>query len=485
MKPNFVTKQSVKYRVWDQDQCAEIVNATFRVLERTGCVIQHEGARQLLKNAGCSVDGENVKIPASLMQWAINSAPSTLTLYDRFGQSSLKMAPYEVNYGPVIGDTFILDIETGEKRRAVQADAVNAALVCDALPNIAWSSAVVLVSDCEPELADIIEIRLLLPNTTKPIMCWSHNTENLRDIVEMLEVVTGSPEKLVEKPMGMCLICPVDPLIHTENGLTQIIYSAEKRLPVVYISGISFGCVGPITLAGSIVVGMADTLVGLLVSQLTRKGAPFVVSKFSDNLNMKTGGLSHSRPELLMANAASADVFRYLGLPFCLNHGGTDAGVFNQQYVFDLAINYYNGFLSGTNLNFALGALEGGNSCCLENLVFGDEVISFISRLIEGIEVSPYTLAEDLIHKVGPGGNFMAEEHTCNHVRDFWEPSILVGQTYDQWMESGKKDMNVYLNERVKEIIAKGPQNPLSDEIGRELDAIVERAEKRVSRERK
>ncbi|MEL7566369.1 MAG: trimethylamine methyltransferase family protein [Dehalobacterium sp.] len=267
-----------------------------------------------------------------------------------------------------------------------------------------------------------------------------------------------------------CLICPVDPLIHTDNGLSQIMYLSEKRLPFVYIAGISFGCVGPVTAAGVIVIGLADTLVGLLISQLTRKGAPFIASKFSDNLNMKTGTVSHSRPELLIANGASADVFRYLGLPFCLNHGGTDASAFNQQNVFDIAMGYYNASLSGTNLNYGLGSLESGNSCCLENLIFGDEVVGFVSPLIGGIEVSTYTLAEDLIHKVGPGGNFLVEEHTFKHVRDFWEPSVFASQTYDQWRASNKKDMNVRLNERVKKIIAKGPKYSLSNKIVSKLD---------------
>jgi len=480
MRPNAVKKQSVQYRVWNKQQCAEVANAVFRVLERTGCLIQNKEARHLLKEAGCFLSGERVKIPQTLMRWAIDSAPSAITFYDRFGKPAMKLGPYEVNFGPVIGDTFILDIETGEKRRGLKTDAVNAGLVCDALPNLAWSSAVALVSDCEPQLADIYEIRHLLPHTTKPVMCWSHSTKNLIDILEMFEVVAGSPENLVERPMGICLICPVDPLIHTDNGLSQIIYASKKRFPIVYIAGVSFGCIGPITLAGSIVVGMADTLVGLLISQLTTKGTPFVVSKFSDNLDMKTGTISHSRPELLLANAASADLFRYLDLPFCLNYGGTDTGALNEQYLFDIAINYHHGYLSGTNMNFALGALEGGNSSCLECLVLGDEVISYVGHLIDGIEVSDYTLAEDLIHKVGPGGNFLAEKQTSRHVRDFWEPSFLVGQSHEKWT-AGKRRIGNQLRERVKKIIKQGPQNPLDRRTIKELDVIVERAEKQIN----
>lgn len=482
MKSNFITKQSVQYRVWDDNQCAAVVNAAFRVLERTGCVVHNEKALKLLKDADCSVDGERVRIPASLMQWAIDSAPSAFSIYDRFGRPAMNLEPYESNYGPVLGTMFFLDHETGEKRRGLKSDMVNAALVLEGCPNIGYSSGIVVPSDVEPAISEVHEVHTILPITTKPILYYSQTIDNLRDQVEMLEAVAGGPEKLADKPTGFCLICPVDPLVHTDNGLSQIMYLSEKRLPFVYIAGISFGCVGPVTAAGVIVMGLADTLVGLLISQLTRKGTPFIASKFTDNMDMATGTVSHSLPELLLSNGASADVFRYLGLPFCLNLGGTDAGAFNQQYVFDIATGYYTSALSGTNISFGLGSMEAGNSSCLEDLVFGNEVIGFINAAVEGIEINPYTLAEDVIDNVGPGGNFFAEEQTFKHVRDFWKPSILKSQGYDKWIANGKKDMNVRANERVKELIAKGPQNPLSNDIVKELDAILERAEKRVAK---
>ncbi|HWR09942.1 trimethylamine methyltransferase family protein [Sporomusa sp.] len=482
MKPNFITKQSVQYRVWDQNQCAEVVNATFRVLERTGCLVQNEKARELMKEAGCLIDGDRVRIPASLMEWAVNSAPSQLTFYNQSGQPAAKLAPYEVNFGPTMGDTFILDSETGQKRRGLKSDCAKAAMVCDALPNVTYASGLTLVSDCNPDLAEVYEIRHALPNTTKPMMCWSHSLENFASVVEMFEAVAGGSQKLAERPRALCLICPVDPLIHTDNGLSQVMYAAEKRFPVVYIAGISFGCVGPVTAAGTIAVGMADTLVGLLVSQLTRKGAPFVASKFCDNMNMRTGNVTHSRPELHLANSASADVFRYLKLPFALNTLGTDASCINQQYIFDAATNCYDAWLCGSNWNWGMGVLEGGNSSCLEGLVFYDEAIGFTSRLTEGIEVSPYTLAEDIIDRVGPGGNFFAEEQTAKHVRSFWEPYALASQSHDQWIAGGKKDVDSFVKEKVKEILAKGPQTSLSDDVLNELDAIVARAEKRIAK---
>ncbi|HWQ79639.1 MAG TPA: trimethylamine methyltransferase family protein [Anaerovoracaceae bacterium] len=480
MRSNFVSKQSVQYRVWDDGQCAAVVNSVFRVLERTGCLVHHKKALELLKDAGCSVDGERVRFPSSLMQWAVNSAPSTFALYDRFGKPAMKLEPYVSNFGPTMGDTFILDHETGEKRRGVKADVVNAALVMEACANLSYASGLTIISDAEPAISEVHEVHTILPILTKPIIYWAQNIDNLRDMVEMFEAVAGSPEKLAEKPTSFCLVCPVDPLVHTDNGITQIMYLAEKRLPMVYIPGISFGCTGPITMAGNVVIGVANTLVGLLVSQLTRKGTPFIASKFTDNMDMASGMISHSLPELFLVNAASADVFRYLGIPSMLNMGGTDAGVFSQGYVFDVAMGYYTAVLSGSNINWGLGSMEAGNSSSLLDLVFGNEVLSFINAVTDGIEVSPYTLAEDVIDSVGPGGNFFGEAQTAKHMREFWKPTVLKSQGYDQWHAGGGKDIDARLKDRVNEIIAKGVQKPLSDDIVKKLDAILGKAKKRV-----
>ena len=202
MKSNVVARQSVQYRVWDDSQCAQVVNAAFRVLERTGCLVQNEKALNLMKDAGCSVDAERVRIPSSLMQWAIDSAPAAFSLYDRFGRPAMKLEPYETNYGPVLGTTFFLDHETGEKRRGLKADMINAALVLEACPNMGYATGMVVPSDVEPAISEVHEVHTILPIATKPILYYAQNIDNLRDQVEMLEVVAGSPAKTCGQTHG-------------------------------------------------------------------------------------------------------------------------------------------------------------------------------------------------------------------------------------------------------------------------------------------
>ena len=478
MRSDFVTKRSVRYQVWDETQCGEIANAAYRVLERTGCRVQNEKARELLKNAGCVVDGDHVRIPPALMQWAVDAAPSALTLYDRLGAPAMNLEPYASYFGTTIGDTYVLDRETGERRLGTKADAVASALVCDAMPNIDWTASITMISDGMAVLAEVYEVQAVLPNTTKPVIYWSHTMENLACQFEMFEAVAGGADELRAKPFIMNLNTPVDPLVHNEVGLDVLMYLAKKGSPAMYVAGIGLGVAGPITPAGGIVVGLADTLVGLLVSQLTQEGAPFIAAIYKDNINFGSLTISHSGPEFTMANAATADLFRYLGLPFTNNAGDTDSGQVDQVFVLDHAMQAYTAALAGANLNFGGAACESANSSAISGIVVHNDIVGFVKKLVEGVEISEYTLAEDEIHKVGPGGNFVSEDRTLKHCRDNWKPVALVPRTHEEWVASDRRDIADIANEVAKDIIAKGPQNPLSGDLVDELDAIIARAEK-------
>lgn len=481
MRPNSITNQSVQYRVWSDAQCALVVDSAYRILGRTGCHVKNENARKLLKESGCVVEKEIVKIPCSLLQWAVNRAPSAITIYDRNGEPAMKLSPYHVYYGPAITCTQMVDFQTGERRRGTKKDAGDVALLIDTLPNIAWASALVSISDVCESVADISEIHVLLQHTRKPVMYWAKNIKNLEYEFKMFEAVAGGENVYQAKPFGVNLICPMDPLVHTEDGMEQVMFMAKKNSPSVYIAGIGFGLSGPMTLAGSISVGLADTLVGLVVGQLTNPGSPFIVSKFNDNVDMKTVSLSHSRPELVIAQCATSDVFRYLNLPFCSNFGSTDSGIFDEISTFDKTIQLYSCMLSGTNMSFAIGAYEAGKLSKLEDFVLCNEMIEFIKTLVKGIEINEDTLAEDAINEVGPGGEFITSDHTIEHIRDFHTPDLMLPITYDQRNKSDKRGMEGRVKDRIEEILLSGIKHPLPGETIARLDKIMDMAEKELS----
>lgn len=474
------TRRRVRLQVLAEDQCAEIVGATCRLLDELGCDVHNAGARELMRNAGCLVEGHRVRIPPDVLHRAIASAPSEFTLYNREGEPAMHLTPGSIYFGPNLCCTHTIDLETHEKRPVLKADAVNAALVCDALPHIDWASGICMIADCDQRLSEIHEAHAMLLNTRKPVLSWANSMENICDILEMFEIVAGSPERLVEKPFVIMGWCPIGGLNHGDEQLEQFLYMVERNLPAYYVPGNMLGGQAPITIAGNIVVGLADNLVGLLLSQLKRNGARYLSTCWVDGANMSNGTMSATAPEILVSSAAVADIFRYLQLPFASHLGFTDSPILDQQAAADITLQLYTGALCGGNMNTFIGFLESAITSNLECLAFGDEVISQLRHVIDGIEISAETLAVDVIREVGPGGNYLAEQHTVRHLRQLWRPKSFMREGRSAWEAKGSKDLSARLNEKVRQIVAQGPQAPLEPAVIRQLDAIVERAERRV-----
>lgn len=464
------------YQMLNEKQCEAMTESTCRILQNTGCIIKNEAARSLLAQKGCKVEGELVKIPVELTKWAIDQAPSEITLYGRDKEPAMELKPGNVYIGPAITITQIQDYETGKRRYSTLQDSIHSTVIMDQLPNISWVSALTSPSDIPAGVRDIAELAVVLSYTKKPVMYWSQSLETLKWQFQMFEAVGGGAEEIQKKPFMINLICPMDPLVHTEDGMAQILYLAERKSPIVYIAGIGIGLSGPATIAGSVTLGMADTLAGLVVAQCVNPGTPFVVSKFSDNVDFRSMCITHSNPEMQVALSATADCFRYMKLPFCSNFGGTDSGEMDQISMFDKCTQLYTALLSGTNMNFATGAYESGSYSKHADLVLANEIFSYLKVLVQNMEVSEETLAEEVIEEVGPGGNFISEEHTLDHLYDFWMADLMKPVT-SKSDEAQKRCLEEKLNERVKELVEKGSANPLDEERKEQLKEIFQKAE--------
>lgn len=471
--------EGMEFHTLQEEQCAELVRSALRVLENTGCKIKSKEARHLLEDAGCTVEGDLVKIPESLVQKSLQTVPSTLQLYDRDGHVTMSLEPYQTYYGTAIGNPMIVDSITGERRRTVRKDVVHVARVAEGLPNINWVCGMSSMEDCNPGLIDLYEAMELLKNTRKTIIPWAQNLEHCRDIIQMFSVVAGGMENLRKKPNLAFWLSPISPLTHPDEVVDPLLYLAGEGIPVIYTSGPTSGGGAPITFAGHMVIGLADCLAGLVISQVKREGAPFICGSLTEILNLGTMGMVFGHPSRIYTQAAAADIYRYLNIPFAVHFGSTDAFSFDQQAAGDIAVQIMFSELAHSGMNCFLGFLESGMSGSLDAIVYGNEMIQYAREVTYAREISEETLAEDVIQEVGPGGNYLAEEHTVEHMDVFWQSGCLPWLSYERWMNSGKPTLFTKVNEKVKELIATEP-SPLPEDTLVQLENILSKAESRL-----
>ncbi|MBS3783872.1 MAG: trimethylamine methyltransferase family protein, partial [Anaerolineae bacterium] len=83
-------------------------------------------------------------------------------------------------------------------------------------------------------------------------------------------------------------------------------------------------------------------------------------------------------------------------------------------------------------------------------------------------------LALDVIHQVGPGGEFISTDHTMEHFRDFWEPALFNRQRVDDWLEAGSQRLGERLRDRTVAILEDHEPEPLSEHARQEIEYILE-----------
>jgi len=268
-----------QYSRLSPDQCQKLHNASLEIISRTGVRLHDQEAIDLLKSAGASIsEGNRVRIPAGLVEKAFTTVPKRVTLYDRNGQAAMFLEEGRCYYGPGSDCLNIIDHRTGERRKPLLGDVVDAMRVCDGLPHVDFVMSMFLPSDVGEMVSDRYQMEAILNNTTKPIVYVTNEFSGCVDDVEMAEVVAGGPEALKLRPFAACYINVTTGLQHNDDALQKLLFLAEKGLPALYIPVSIGGVNAPVTPAAGVAFDNAGVLVGLVLSQLKREGAPFIMT---------------------------------------------------------------------------------------------------------------------------------------------------------------------------------------------------------------
>lgn len=467
----------VHLSVLSETQITAIHEASLKVLEETGVDIFDTETISILKEAGCKVsDGNRVKIPRELVQKALAGAPKEFQIYNRKGEPAMSLGGYNSYFGTGSDCPNTIDLETGVRRLGRLDDVVRAASLCDYLPNIDFVMSFAIPADVQVNVSYLRQFATIVTNTTKPTI-YVCDGRDIAGIVAVAEAVAGGEEALRERPFLILYNEPNTPLRHSESAMVKLKYLARKGLPMIYAPGIGAGGTTPITAAGSITVGNAEILSGLVIHQLINPGAPFIYGGGFSVLDMESMVVSYSAPEFVIRNAAITDIARYYGLPTFSFAGSTDSKLLDIQAGAETGIFSLVSALSGANLLHDVGYLESGLTGALEMIAIGNEIAGMVRKIKAGISVTPDELAVEAINDIGPGGNFIAHEHTYEHFRtSLWFPKLFKRHNYDGWSKAGKPTALELANVWVKEILESHRPEKVSDDILAEIDEIIDRA---------
>jgi len=465
-----------RYARLSDEACARIHAASLAILERTGARLEDPASVELLRAAGAEVRGmDHVRIPASLVEWALSVVPREVTLFDRRDRPAIRLAGNVAYFGPGSDCLNVIDHRTGERRRPVLRDVEEGIALCDALPNIDFVMSMFLPTDVDQRLADRAQMEVMLTRTTKPIVLVTYETSGLVDALEMAEAAAGGRDALRERPFLACYINVTRALLQNAEALEKLRLLAERGLPALWIPVTSGGTTGPVTTAGNLALNNAGVLVGIVLSQLVREGAPIIVPGFGgDALDLRTTVDPYAEPDHRGTVPALA---HWYGLPMFSLAGGSDAKLPDQQAAAEAALTLLVDGLSGGHLVHDSGYLESGLTGSLAQLAICDEIIAWVRRAIAPVEVSDETLALDLVDELGVDGSFLESEHTLDHYRERWYPDLFERFSHAGWKSRGGLPLADRAAARVDELLAAHVPPPVDPTIARAIRAVVERAQ--------
>jgi len=465
------------------DQLQELFDGVLHVLEYTGLDVHHDQARKILKEAGAWVDGIRVRIPSYIVRRALDLAPRSFTIFARDGnpEHNIHIGPGRGHFGPGPTCPNFIDVETMERRPYVKADVSLVAKTVDALPNIDFCESLGTVNDVHHDLGALYEFAGMFPNTSKPIVAWSYDKFDSAGIHEIAVAEAGGQEAFERRPNYVHYCEPLSPLVSTQEALDKLIFAAEHRVPLIFTPCPISGGTAPVTSAGIIIQGAAESWMGLVIAQTIQPGLPFFMGGVFSVMDMSAMILSYGAPEMSINMAGLTELAHFAGIPLWQTGGCTDAKTFDEQAIIEGSLTVFFSALTGGDLCHDVGYTESGMTGSVFQLCAMDEAIGYSRRITRGIEVNEDTLAVDAIHNVGPNGHYLREPHTRRYYKsEFWYPNLCDRRNYEEWEEMGKQTMKDRTVTRVQDILATHQPSPIKPETEKVIGKVLAEAEERV-----
>jgi len=441
-----------------QHEVEEIHWASLEILERTGLNVHHPEARELLCDAGAFAadGGPRVRIPAGLVKQALAQAPERVVVANRLGERVMPLEGSRSFFGTGSDLINTIDLDSGKVRPSVLEDVANAARLCDVLPNYDFVMSYALASDVPAHHQEVAQFVAMLRNTVKPqIVTTFTDLQVLEDIWEIAKLVAGGEQEFQRNPFLAIYGQPASPLQHSTESLQRLLFSAEHRIPIIYVASPMSGASGPVDMVGTLALGNAEALAGLTIHQLANPGAPFIYGGCNCPFDMRHGTISYGAPEWHVTGVMMSQLSRYYKLPVFSTGGCTDAKCVDEQACIEAAMSMLLAALGGGNIIHDVAYLETGLCGALDFLVINDEIIAMTRQMLRSYTIDAQSLAVNVVDRVGPGGHFLEEDETVARFREaIWYPSLFDRSPRHKWEANGSKRLAQVARERARQLLS-------------------------------
>jgi trimethylamine--corrinoid protein Co-methyltransferase len=444
---------------------------------KLGVEIHNEAALAMLADHGARVemDRHHAFFTTELIDQACESAPSSFKLYDVLGSETHDFSGDNVHFTPGSAAINILDYETGQMRKPTTTDYVRYAKLMSRLQKIAAQSTAFIPADVTEKISDSYRLYLALQYCEKPVVTGAFTIESFEVMKEMQLAVRGTVEQLRAKPLTIFSCCPTAPLKWSDVTSQNLLDCARHSIPVEYISMPLSGFMAPVTLVGTLVQHAAETLSGLVMSQLANPGTPVLYGGSPAIFDIRYETTPMGAVETQMIDCAYNEIGKYLGLPTQAYISLSDAKRLDTQAGLESSMGATLAALSGINNVSGPGMLDFESCQSLEKLVVDNEICGMALRLVAGIEPKEDFPSLPRFEELLREGHLLISKHSRRHIKEeFYLPGAVIDRANrSRWQDEGGLTLGDRAHREVERLIDAYEPSHLSDSTRRALTRLM------------
>jgi len=463
-----------KIQVLDEEHKKLIFAEAKEILETQGIFLENDNAVKLFEAQGFNHTGTRWMIPADFVNKCVESAPRSISLYDREGKNPLPLSGDNVHFNPGSAAVTILDENTGIIREATSKDFTRFIKIVDQLKYLDAQSTSLMYGDVPMMAQDWHRLFICLSNSNKPVVTGTFHKGNFKIMRELLLACRKSEKDLAERPMSIFSACPSPPLKWSDLTTQSLLDCAESMIPSEFISMPMSGASAPITLIGSITQHCAETLAGVVITQLGKKGAPVLWGGSPAVMDMRAGTTPMGAVGTMMINLGDVEMGKFLNLPTQAYMSLGDGKIPDAQAGFEVGMGATLAALAGVNMVAGPGMLNFESTQSIEKLIIDNEVVGMAKHLIRGINKYDPPFAADILKDYGEKEELLSHPTTLKlFKKELFITDIVDRSSKEAWVKKGSKSIRQRAKDKAKKLLEKSPKQPIDESLLKDLQRIT------------
>jgi trimethylamine--corrinoid protein Co-methyltransferase len=475
-----------KVKFLSNELIREIINEAIEILCKLGVEINNQNVLSLLSDNGAKIEKNRVYFTEDIIQKALKTAPNSFKLYDVNGNETNDFSGDKVHFTPGSAALHILDYQTKEIRNPSTEDYIDYLKVISQLKHIASQSTALIPNDVHEKISDSYRLFLSLLCCEKPVVTGTFTIESFEIMKDFQLAVRGNEKNLKEKALTVFSCCPTSPLKWSDVTSQNVLDCAKYSIPVEFISMPLSGFIAPVTLTGSLIQHTAETLSGIVISQLANPGTPMLYGGSPAIFDVRYETTPMGAVETMMIDCAYNEIGKFLGIPTQAYISLSDSKQLDAQAGLESGMGATLAALSGINNISGPGMLDFESCISLEKLVLDNEICGMNLRMIEGIEPKEDFPSIPIFEELLKENHLLISKHTRKYLKKehYFPGEVINRANRPRWIAEGKTTLEERAHTEVEKLIQNYKPSSLSNEVKKDLTKLIENEAKKYGQDK-